>query len=232
MVAVGDQQLRVGELGDHGAMGAGVADPPHPVDRPVVVGDLGPGDSCGEPVEVAPGIALVQREDRREIVPGRLGQPQPVLLRPRLGALVRAHAAGPIRRHPDPAEQPPAHLPRTVGGVVLLGQRPDRRLAVGGEDPLQGPLLERLVGVLVAVAPLGRLRQVDFDDVERRAGEQLGPAGGVDDVVGRGDDVGERRDLGEVVVEGVERLDLGHRRRSLLGPSSAQQFSATISARA
>ena len=89
-MAVGDQQLGLGELGGDRAVGVRVVDPPDPVDGALVVGDLAPRLAAGVALEVAPGVALVQREDRRQVVAGRLGQPQAVLLRPRLGALVRA----------------------------------------------------------------------------------------------------------------------------------------------
>ena len=169
VVAVGDQELGVGELGGDGAMGLGVGDPPDPMNGALVVGDLGPGVGAGVALEVPPGVARVQREDRREVVPGRLGEPQAILLRARLGALVRPDEAGAVLGDPDAAEQSAPHPPRAVGGGVLLGQRPDRRLAVGSEDPLQRPFLERLGRVLVGIAARGRLGEVELDDVERRA---------------------------------------------------------------
>ena len=92
-----------------------------------------------------------------------------------------------------------------VGPRVLLGQRPDRGLAVGGEDSLQRPFLERLGRVLVGVGAGRRLGQVDLDDVERRAREQLASQLGVDHVVGRREHVVERADRGEVVVQREER---------------------------
>ena len=91
--------------------------------------------------------------------------------------------------------------------VVLL-ERPQRRRVVADEHAVALPLVEHLgrVGVRVAVG----LRQVDLDDVVRRAGEQVGALGGVDDVVRRRDDVLQAADAVEVVVEGAEGLDFGH----------------------
>ena len=217
VMPVGDQQLRLGQLGGDGPVGVGVVDPPDPVRGALVVGHLAPRLPSCVALDVAPRIALVQREDRRHVVAGRLRQPEAVLLRPRLGALVRSHEAWSVGRHPDPAQQSAADRAGPVGGVVLLGQRPERRLAVGAEDALQPPRLERLRGVLVRIAAARRLRQVDLDHVERRAGEQLGPPRRVDHVVGRSDHVGEVRDGGEVVVQRVERADLGHRARNPSG---------------
>jgi len=46
--------------------------------------------------------------------------------------------------------------------------------------------------VLVGIAAVGGLREVDLDHVERRALEQLGALRGVDHVVGRRDHILER----------------------------------------
>ena len=62
------------------------------------------------------------------------------------------------------------------------------------------------VGVEVAV----RARQVDLDDVVGRAGGQTVAQLVVDHVVGRRDDGRQAADAVERVVEGVERLDVGH----------------------
>ena len=106
VVAVGDQQLRLGELGRRRrAWASGSAIAPDPVHGPVVVGDLGPGLAAGGALDVLPGVAGVQGEDRGEVVAGRPGQPQPVLLGAGLGALVGADQAGAVVGHPHPAEQ-------------------------------------------------------------------------------------------------------------------------------
>ena len=85
------------------AIAAGVGDPPQPVDRAVVVGRLAPRAvrrSRGSSASVAaPGRIGEQREDRGEVGPGRARQPQPVLLRARVRALVRPD---PSRRRTPP----------------------------------------------------------------------------------------------------------------------------------
>ena len=118
------------------------------------------GAPCGGGGEVGPGVALVEGEDGGEVVARRLGQAQAVLLRAGLGALVRPDEAGAVVGDPDAAEEAAAGVPRAVRSLVLLLERPERLLAVGGEDALERPVLERLGGVLVA----GRRRRA------RRAG--------------------------------------------------------------
>ncbi len=232
VMAVGDQQLRLGQFGGHRAVGLGVVDPPDAVGRALVVGHLAPRLAAGVALDVAPGIALVQREDRRHVVAGRLGEAEAVLLRPRLGALVWAHEPRAVGRHPDSAEEAAPDGASAVGGVVLLSQGPERRLAVGAEDALQPPLLERLGGVLVRIAAPGRARQVDLDHVEWRTGEQLRPLRRVDHVVRRSDHVGQCRDRGEVVVQRVERADLGHRARNPSGRPRTPPWCARTRSRA
>jgi hypothetical protein len=73
-------------------------------------------------------------------------------------------------------------------------------------------LLDERGGVRVAVAAVGVLGQVDEHGVVRRAGGQLGALLGIDDVVGRRREILQRTRHGGVVVQGVERLDAGHRR--------------------
>ena len=99
---------------------------------------------------------------------------------------------------------------RTPSGPgVVLRERPDRGLLVAHEHAVALPGGEHLGGVRVRVA-VGA-REVDLDDVVRRARDQLGALRVVDDVVGR-----RRQGLQvaggvEVVVEGAEGLDVGHR---------------------
>ena len=84
--------------------------------------------------------------------------------------------------------------------------------------------------MVVAVAAVGVLGEVDRDDVVRRARLQLGALVGVDDVVRRRGERLQRAGDGGVVVQGSERLDARHRRESLVGlapspcvdPGSAQ----------
>ena len=145
---------------------------------------------------------------------GRAGEPQPVLLRPGLGALVGPDPLA-VLGEPDSGEETAASQAGSVGSGVVLLERPDLRVVVADEGAVGCPLLQQLRGVHVGVATAGVLRQVELDDVVRRAAGELGPLGIVDHVVGRGNDVRERSDLAEVVVERVNWTDLCHERDTL-----------------
>jgi hypothetical protein len=81
-VAVGDQQLAGCELGGERLMDGRVADPPDPVGRAVVVGDLSPRVAGEGGLEVPPGIAGMESEDGGEVVTGGAGEAQAVSLGP------------------------------------------------------------------------------------------------------------------------------------------------------
>ena len=53
------------------------------------------GSAADRRLDLRPGVAGGEGEDRREVVAGGAGEVEPVLLRPGLGALVRADLAGP-----------------------------------------------------------------------------------------------------------------------------------------
>ena len=93
MVAVGDQQLGVGQLRGDRLVDGGVGDPPDAMHGAVGVGDLAPGVGGQVGLDVPPGVAGVKGEDRRQVVAGGLGEPQAVLLGAGLGALVGADEA-------------------------------------------------------------------------------------------------------------------------------------------
>ena len=114
----------------------------------------------------------------------RLGEPQAVLLRAGLGALVRADESRAVVGDPHPAQERAARAADAVGPLELLLQRPQRRVAIRGEDSLQRPFLQGLCGVLVGIAALGGSWQVDLDHVERGAREQLCTSPVVDHVIG------------------------------------------------
>ena len=76
-------------------------------------------------------------------------------------------------------------------------------------------------GALVGIAAAGIAGKIELDDVVLGAGDELGPLVIVDHVVGRGDHVGERRDLGEVIVNGVNWSDLCHGRVTLTSREAA-----------
>src|SRR4051794_14294856 len=177
--------------------GRGAAGPPQAVAVAVVVGDLAPwgalrvrGQGAGGP---APGIGE-QREDRREVGPGGALEAEAVLLRPRMGPLVGADAAGAVVLDPDPGQEPPADELAPVGRPVVLLEGPDGGL-VADDGALPLPAAERLGRGGVGIVALG---EVDVHGVERRARGQVGPALGVDDVVGRAPELLERP--GDVLV--------------------------------
>ena len=64
--------------------------------------------------------------------------------------------------------------------------------------------------MLVRVAPAWIARQVELDDVVRRAGGELRPLRVVDHVIRRRDDVGQRPDPAEVVVNRLKGNHLCH----------------------
>ena len=99
------------------------------------------------------------------------GEPQPVLLRAGVRALVRPDAAGAVVLDRHAREEPVAGAAPAVGAGVVRASAHSAGLVVAGEDPVSLPLLEHLGGVGVGVVAL---REVDLDDVVGRAGEQLG----------------------------------------------------------
>ena len=133
VVAVGDQELGIGELGLDGLDDRRVVDPPDAVDGAVGVGGLAPRLALSRRFEVGPGVALVEGEDGGEVVAGGLGQAQAILLGAGLRALVRADQAGAVVGDANAAEESAAGVPRAVGPLVLLLERPERFLAVGGQ---------------------------------------------------------------------------------------------------
>ena len=210
VVAVGDQQLGSAQLllrcGDRGPVG----DAPEPMGRAVVIGQL----AVRRPLELRrqrrPRIAVVEREDRREVGARRTRQQQPVLLRPWMRALVRTDPTAAVVLHAHAREQPAARAPFAVRSGVVLLERPQRRLRVGHDDAVVAPGLQGRGGVVVGVAAGAILRQVDRDDVVGRAGEQPLALLGIDHVVGRRDDRRQAPGAIEVVVERWQGRDIGH----------------------
>ena len=80
----------------------------------------------------------------REVVAGRAGEVEPVLLRPGQGALVGEDLSRVEVLDPDPGEDAVPGAGLAVGAGVVLGHRPDRRLGVGDERPRLAPGLHRL----------------------------------------------------------------------------------------
>ncbi len=229
VVAVGDQQLGVARRGLHRGDDRLVGDPPQAVDGALRVGGLAPrrlrGDRLERPPRRAGGVG-VEREDRRHVGARGARQAQPVLLRARVRALVRAHPPRPVLLDAHPAEEPAPGLRHPVGAGVPLRVRPDRGLRVAHHGALQLPALEQLSGHPVGIGELaldallpvgaalaggGRPGEIHRDHVERGARDQRGPLRGVDHVVGRGHDVAEGSDHGEVVVQRAQGLNVSHR---------------------
>ena len=164
-------------------------------------------DARERPERPLVGVA-VEAEDRGEVGLRRPGEAEAILLRARVRALVRADLAGAVLLDADLREEPAARARLPVGAGVVLGEEPERRLVVADDHAVVLPAGERRRRVFVRVAVA--LRQVDLDDVVRRAAQQLRALLVVDDVVGRSDDVREVSDDGRVEAESTERSDLGH----------------------
>ncbi len=217
VVPVRDQQLGVREAGGHGLDHIGVGHAPDAVAGAIGVGRLAPGLAQGR-LQQAPGVAGVEAEDGGEVVLGGAGQLQAILLGTRLGALVRADQARAVLGHANAGEKAPAGVVVAVGPAVGLLERPDRRLAVLGEDALVAPGVQGPRRVLVAVAAAKVLGEVQLDGVVLRAVDQRAAHRRVDHVVRRCQQVVELAGFAEVVVERAQGLDFRHRGRRLLGP--------------
>ena len=128
VVAVGDQQLGGRERRPARRRS-------RPGRRRARAGGSVPSSSVSSPnggaVEVRrerrPGVAVVEREDRREVRARRAREPQPVLLRAGVRALVRADPARAVVLDAHAREQPVARAAAAVGAGVVLLERPQRR---------------------------------------------------------------------------------------------------------
>ena len=215
VMAVGDQQLGVAQHVAVGLDRVGVVDPPEAVDGAVLVGHLAPRLAVQVRLQRAPRrvVGVVeQAEDGGEVRARGAREPQPVLLRAGVRALVRADPARAVVLYAHAREDAVAGARLAVRPGVLLRERPQRGLLVAGEDALAVPAGEHLGRVLVDVAA-AVLRQIDLDDVVRRAAHELSSLGRVDHVIGRRRDRLQPADPREVVVKCVKRFDVGHRSR-------------------
>jgi hypothetical protein len=141
MVAVRDQQLAGRQFGRDRLVDGRIVDAPDAVGGAVGVGDVAPGFVAEGWLEMAPRVAGVEGEDGGEVVAGGARQSQPVLLRARLGALVRADplaVGGELHARQEAA----ACGARAIRGRVVLLERPDGRLRVPGQDTLVRPLTQ------------------------------------------------------------------------------------------
>ena len=129
--------------------------------------------------ERAPGRAgrvVVEAEDRREVRARRAGQAQPVLLRARVGALVRADAAGAVVLDAHAGEEAVAGARRGRRARCSPARAPTAPARRRGRaTPSALPRVQHGGGVGVGVAAVAR--EVDLDDVVRRAGAEAPPAG-------------------------------------------------------
>ena len=120
----------------------------------------------------------------------------------------RMSLSSPGSASPSAPMTPGRGAPRRVGHPV----RVEAGLRLGHDDPLGLPAGEQVGRHGVAVAPAGEigLGQLDQDGVGLVARGQVHPLGRRDDVVGRGDDLGDGRHLGPVA-QALERFETGHR---------------------
>ena len=212
VMAVGDQQLGVGQrhlqLGDEVLVGRA----PERVARAVEVGRrgerLGRRRSAPSPARRRP-----SRSGNRLKMGDRLVRVARVSwsrssFGPGVGALVRADPAGPVLVH--------AHA-REHAGAGAAPRRRARRSPGAAPRPPARPRARarraRCQSAIVAAACGVARRQVDLDDVVGAARGQPGAQLGVDDVVRRSDHVLERAHRGGLVPERAQRLQVGHRRR-------------------
>jgi hypothetical protein len=122
-------------------------------------------------------------------------------------ALVGADQTGPVFAQPHFAEKATAKPHRAVLHSVPLSEGPKRGLGVQHEDAGSLPLVEQPAGILV-----WRLadRKVHVHDVVGATRRQIPARGPVDHVIGRGGEAIQRSRLADVVVQGMQRLDVGH----------------------
>ena len=211
VVAVGDQQLGVGRCLLHCRDRLGRRDPPQAVAGAVGVGHVLERWAVGRGRQRLPGDlggVGVKREDGGDVRPRGSREPQAVLLGAGVRALVRSHATGAVRFDSHAAEEAPPGQPLAVWPRVVLQVRPQRRLAVAHQRTLQLPALEQLARGLIGVGVA--LREIDRHHVERRAGDQRGALGSVDDVIWRRHHACQRTYHGGVVAKRSQRLYIGH----------------------
>ena len=194
VVAVGDQQLPVGErLGDP----VGRETPqPRALDLEVRLAVGPPRDR----------LALVEEEERLQLRAGLTEQAQTAFLRDAVCALVGQDDPRLVRLGPQRGHKPLARTGDLVRADVVLRQPPDAL----------GLVLEHSVGAPLAPEPARFglvVGQRQMDDVVRARGAEALALLGRDHVVRRGDEALERPGRLDVA-NGAKRLDLGHRGRA------------------
>jgi hypothetical protein len=148
-------------------------------------------------------VRVVEEEDRLELRARGAQEPQPLLLRPGMGALVRQHVTLLVRRRRNRRCHAFARTCDAVRADVVLGD-PPVALALRHEDTLGAP------GREVAACLLRRFRQGQVHDVVRAPRQIPGPLGVRDHVVRWRDERLELAGDGHVVPKRAERPDPRH----------------------
>ena len=189
VVAVGDQELRVGE-----ALAWIVLDAPEPVaPRGEVRLALGNLDR----------VAVVQQKDRLELGPRRPQEPQAPLLRPGVRSFVRQDDSVLVGLESQGDHESVADPRHPVRAGVGLRQRPDRRFGLALEHAVSLPIRELARGLFLG------LRQSQMDDVVRVERQVVLSLLGRDHVVRRRDEPPERPRRGRVAKR-PKGPNLGH----------------------
>ena len=211
VVAVGDQDLLVGEEAGEARDRRLVVERPHPVANPIGRRrvDRGRPGRRGVDHRARGRVRVpVEAEDGRDLGARRPQQAPPVFLRSRERVLVGEHHPAVERLQPHRREEPAA-------GVALAG--PAELLLVdvagvarlGAEDPLRRPGREQPGRAAIARVVFSA-RELEPDHVVGIARLQRPPLTVADDVVGRGEHVRQVGRAGGVVAESAKRSDLSH----------------------
>ena len=216
VVTVGDEhRLGPHQPGDPGRDGL-VRQRPHPAPDAEMVGGLDRGlaghGGVEHPLHLAVGVG-VQAEHLTEVGPAGPGEEQTVLLGTRHRLLVGMDVAGAESLQADAGHDAAADVPRALDLELLMVDVKDGRRLLH-DHPLLAPVAQEAGGPGVLVAPLvvPRLLAVELqaDDVGGVLFVEPGLQGGVDDVVGGRDDLGQGADVRGVVAEAAKGRDGGH----------------------
>ena len=225
VVAVRDEHRLRGQRRLHAPDGGRVGHAPHPIPVAVRARDVDERPGLGHRPEPGPHALTrtrVQPEDRAQVRPGGTQEGEPVGLRTRKGALVRAHDAARELLQTEAAEDPLALPRRAVGEAERLHVRVDRRLGVLTQQAGFDPAPER---VGRGRRPVRLARQDQTHDVVGALLVERRLLGRRDHVVRWGDDLAQIADLRGIVAHPMQRAHDGHRQR----PSRAAR--SVVSAR-
>ena len=192
VVAVGDQDLAVGQCNLGGGDGIGVGDRPEAMLGAVLVGGRHLGPPGGDGGQRLVGRALrvvVEAEDRRQVGARRPHQVEAGALHMLVGLLMWADPALLVGGQPDGGEERRAGPVDPVGTGEPLLVPPDGRLLVALQNAVARQSCRR------PAASCGGAGQLEPHHAVVAAARQRGPVGLGDHVVGRGDDVAQRDPL-------------------------------------